>query len=449
MANLGPMSESLTLRPSPAQWLHALKAATPPAPGSPAHTLRRELDLPVHRPILMSGHQVEFWHAGVLAKLLAIEAAALAMPDVALAWVDVDQDANRPWRIEFPAGDGAELPRREVWDLSGGAMGEREAALGSLPPLPLVSAPPHGFLPCVTDGLAKIASAMNAARDQPTAAGQFGAAAFALAGVPGVRRFSALALGKTTLFQSLWERMRREPERCWQAYNAAATAHPGAGVRPLETGELPVWMINASGERHRVQEASALGPGTLAPKALFMTLLLRMGACDLFVHGLGGEKYDLVMEDWAQGWLGDEAVLAPAAAASATRLLRFPGVAAPTPEEIRATLWRANHARHDPASLGDDVAASEKAALLAELQALPRRSPARREVFQRLQQVLTRVRSSRAPELEALREHAAGLKQARGVASIVHDRTWAFPLLDAASLQGLREEIAGAFRGGK
>lgn len=454
-ATSDPVHESVTLRPGPAQWLRGLKAATLPPAGSPAHTLRRELELPVHRPILMSGHQVEFWHAGVLAKLIAIEAAAVVMPDLALAWVDVDQDANQPWLVHYPARDASGGLRRATWDMSGGTLGERDASLAMLPPMPLTTPPADGYLPGVTQGLTRMSQAMNAARDQPSAAAHFGAAAFALAGqgvpagTPTVRRVSAMSLSKTTMFQSLLQRMRREPERCWRAYNTAAADHPGAGVRPLEPNELPLWSIGPKGERRRVMAGEELAPGTLAPKALLMTLLLRLGACDLFVHGLGGERYDLVMEDWARGWLGDEAVLAPAAAASATRLLRFPGVTAPTPEEIRASLWRAAHARHEPAMLGDDLAASEKAALLAEMQTLPRRSGARREVFQKLQQVLTRVRASRAPELEALREQAAALKQARGLARVVHDRAWAFPMLEDASLQALREEIAGAFRGGK
>ena len=37
--------------------------------------LREQLGLPVHGPVIMTGHQAEFWHPGILAKYLACDAA--------------------------------------------------------------------------------------------------------------------------------------------------------------------------------------------------------------------------------------------------------------------------------------------------------------------------------------------------------------------------------------
>jgi hypothetical protein len=176
-----------------------------------------------------------------------------------------------------------------------------------------------------------------------------------------------------------------------------------------------------------------------------MTLLLRMAACDMFVHGLGGEKYDRVMEAWASAWLGTGMRLAPAVAASATRLIAFQGVEAPTPEQIREARWAAAHARHDPGLVGDEAALAEKTTLVAEIAALPRRSAARRAAYERLLSLLERVRASHRKKIEMLKGEAARLAATRDLAAIVHDRTWTFPILEEASVESMRNEIREAF----
>lgn len=393
----------------------------------------------------MSGHQVEFWHAGVLAKLVSLDAARLAAPGVHVAWVDVDQDANRPWRIAYPARQAGGLVRG-VWDVSGGGARDEGLALGGVPPMAVGAVPDDAYSPEGRSGLETIGGALGRAKHAANAAAQFGDAAFALAGEvgQGVQRLSALSLSSTALFGELVERMTRDPEPCCRAYNDAVAAHPGAGVRPLEAGgELPLWSISSVGIRRRVFVGEVPGDGVLAPKALFMTLLLRIAACDMFVHGLGGEQYDKVMEAWAGAWLSVR--LAPAAAASATRLIAFPGVSAPTPERIRQARWAAAHARHDPGLVGDEVAMAEKAGLVAEIAGLPRRSAARRAVYERLLGVVEALRGTHAGEIERLEAEATRLARARDLAGIVHDRTWAFPILEQPALVSLRSEIREAF----
>lgn len=456
MARNGPKSESLTLRPSPPEWLRGLRQRGAPVAGSVAFELRRELGLPTDRPILMSGHQVEFWHAGVLAKLVALDALRQVDPGVHLAWIDVDQDSNQPWRIAYPARGPAGGLVRRVWDASGGGASEEERALGRVRAIAGAAAPNDAFSPPVQSGLASIAAALRAAKHAHSAAAQFGDAVFALAGelAQGVQRVSALALGQTSLFATLVDHMMREPERCRGAYNGAARAHPGAGVRPLDAiGELPLWSISASGARRRVFAGKVPGDGVLAPKALFMTMLLRAAACDLFVHGLGGEQYDRVMEAWAATWLGEPSTflpevarLSPAVAASASRFIAFPGVEAPTPEQIRGARWAAAHARHDPRLLGDAPAIREKSSLVAEIAALPRGSALRRAAYERLLGLLERMRASHADEIGRFQAQAARLAGARDLATIVHDRTWAFPMLSQSSVSSLRREIGEAFR---
>ncbi|MFA6047180.1 MAG: hypothetical protein WC718_19515, partial [Phycisphaerales bacterium] len=244
MAFSGPIREGVTLRPEPHEWLRVVRDAQPPVAGSVVFEMRRELGLPTDQLVLMSGHQVEFWYAGVLAKLVAIDAAWRVESSVHLAWVDVDQDANQPWRIGYPARNAAGELVRRVWDASGGSASEEELALGAVRPIAVVGEPKDAYTPAIAAGLARIGAALRDASNAASAAAQFGDAAFALAGEvgQGVQRISAMALARTSLFAGLVAQMTREPERCCSAYNAAVLANPGAGVRPLEArGELPLW----------------------------------------------------------------------------------------------------------------------------------------------------------------------------------------------------------------
>ena len=62
--------------------------------------------------MVMSGHQAEVWHAGILTKMLALRGVAGAAGARA-AWVVVDQDANEPGIIRYPTGSGGTLAGAE------------------------------------------------------------------------------------------------------------------------------------------------------------------------------------------------------------------------------------------------------------------------------------------------------------------------------------------------
>ena len=71
---------------------------------------------------------------------------------------------------------------------------------------------------------------------------------------------------------------------------------PAVVILPIEL--FPV-LVN-----HRAPSGPVAMPeGELMPRALLLTLLLRSFACDLFVHGLGGEIYDPAMEAWVAPWV--------------------------------------------------------------------------------------------------------------------------------------------------
>lgn len=73
--------------------------------------------------------------------------------------------------------------------------------------------------------------------------------------------------------------------------------------------ELPFWEIERTGARRPLligaSGAKSPEPGwSRAPRGSLVTLLLRGYCSDLFIHGLGGAKYDLFVDEFAVRYLG-------------------------------------------------------------------------------------------------------------------------------------------------
>jgi hypothetical protein len=72
--------------------------------------------------------------------------------------------------------------------------------------------------------------------------------------------------------------------------------------------------------RDPVAAVAALAPWAIRPRALTLTLWARLLACDLFVHGIGGAKYDRITDEIIRRYYGCE----PPAYACVTATLRLP-----------------------------------------------------------------------------------------------------------------------------
>jgi hypothetical protein len=419
---------------------------------SQAEQFRREMGLATERPILMTGHQAEFWHPGILAKYLAADAAGRSL-GADVAWVFVDQDRPQSAVVRYPVRDQA------------GRLGVRnlEYGAGNGTGGPTGLNEDGAALECVREGLAAIDRAMSKHAGEREVAQRIAAALAELASplLTGTRRpgmIFATELSRTTLLGELVERMRREPERVCAAYNAAAARHPSAGIRPLVVNqvqdqyELPLWEMTQSGRRRVYLEMLESVPReALAPRALLMTGLLRMAGCDLFIHGTGGggraedgaqEGYDRVMEEWLTEWLGVER-LAPATVVTATRRLPLADGGAPGEAEVARAVWLAHHARHDPAAIGDVRGGAAKRTMARAIE--DARREARAVLFEQLQAFLAEYREHRRMELEAIASAAEEARQRMRERPIVLDRTWAFPLHPRAVLEELRREIEMRF----
>lgn len=434
------------------------------APG--ARGFREELGLPVDRPVVMTGHQPVFWHAGILAKYLAVEAVA-AKTGAAAAWCVPDQDVVDAGVVAWPGAveDGERVgPGR--WERVEG----RVLGWGGGEPSAGVSVGLLGAGEVVEDvdgmpvGLAGVARALRGVDGESSAAGRVWAAHARVMserlGLGSLDRVAfATGVARTGLFASLVERMRAEPMACARAYNGAVAAEPGVGMRELAVGdggervELPLWRAGVGGRRAAVYAADledGLGAGDVLPRASLFTGIMRLAGCDLFVHGTGGIGYDRVTERWFADWLGDwdglpgrlslSGWLAPAGVVTATVLLDL-GVPDVTRADLARAVWRARAGRHGPGLVGDEAGQREKDELVRRIDGAAYGSAARAELFAELQTLLERVRGERASEIAALDGEVERVRAGLADRAIARDRTWPWVLHDDQTLGALRAGI--------
>lgn len=416
---------------------------------------RRELDLDERELVIGTGHQANSWHPGILAKPMAVAAAAAELSAGTVSLI-VDQDEQEFATVEYPRLDESGRLEVGVWQVTEARAGIVMARHPPFDPGPLPE-PPRVALPCVLAGLQAIRAGLRRHRESANAAAQVGSMLHELmrpwtCAVP-MRLASQLM--KTELARALVQAMASEPVRCVEAHNAAARAAPDAGIAPLQLSgdnvELPLWRISDEGRRVRATARDAAAwladPGrgpTLLPRALMMTMLVRLGLCDLFVHGLGGAGYDGVMEDWCRAWLKVDP--APKAVVSAT--LRLPlGTKQGNELGLATALHAYRDGWHDPRSqMNHQRPSAAKRAIIGRINMLPRRSAERRHAYRELHEQLATERSNHGPQLSSMLDAIAMARQREHERPIVERRTWAFPLYPEMMIDELGAAVAQSYR---
>ncbi len=438
----------MLLEPAPGEWASLLEKSWRGRNFARASAFRRQIGLADDAPIVMTGHQLSWWHPGVLAKFIAADSFA-RRAGAGPAWIWVDQDEHEFATIEAPtkSSDGA-LAAERVPLAPVGAVGEGwpvRSCPSFTPRAPSTRNPPA--LASVDAGLTRLRAALSHLPASGSAAEQIARALTDLMSphVPPAPAVFGTSLALTDLFQDLASRMAADPAAAIGAYNRAAAANPAAGVALLDIGasrgpELPLWRIRPRQPRARIfaQDLASIPAHELAPRALFMTALLRLAGCDLFIHGVGGGEYDKVTEAWIRDWLGE--TLAPRAIVSAT--LRLPlGAPHSNDSDAATAIWRAHSARHNPALLNDPAAASAKHRRLSEIEAARQAGADPAPIFRTMHEELRQYRSARDARLAEL-DHAVERARAReSEAELAAARDWFFALCDPSALAQLRELI--------
>src|SRR5690606_4565547 len=97
----GDPGATVNVRAPIPSWTRTSESSLTPPLSAEATRLRDQLGLPTDRPIIMSGHQAEWWHPGILAKLFAARALADRIGGV-VVWLVADQDDTDPGAIRIP-----------------------------------------------------------------------------------------------------------------------------------------------------------------------------------------------------------------------------------------------------------------------------------------------------------------------------------------------------------
>jgi len=103
-----------------------------------------------------------------------------------------------------------------------------------------------------------------------------------------------------------------------QAHGIRSVNHP---VSDLQESELPFWTWTKNNPKRTRLMANQVNAEIIRPRALTLTMLFRLALGDLFIHGIGGAKYDELTDAIAERFFG--VTLSPYMVVSGTLRLPF------------------------------------------------------------------------------------------------------------------------------
>jgi hypothetical protein len=325
---------------------------------------RRELlgrDHPA--PLLVTGHQPEPFHPGVWVKNFAANGLAKRLGGSAVNLV-VDNDTVKSVALPVPTWDRwepeavrcanvpfADAPAGRTWETL-----RPTAAFESFVRGLREFARPMGYEPIAVEAEPSMTGA--------TVAERFDAARrlFEERWIgPNVEIWTS-RLSRSEAFHHFANHLSRDGERFRGVHNAAVREYRRANrlrsrthpVPELAAGEVPFWHVGKSG-RERI--ARPLDAEQIRPRALTLTLFARVAFGDLFIHGIGGGKYDAVTDAIIRDYFGIE----PPAyqVVSATLRLPVPGFAT-TEDDVKRLRRLVRDLHWNPQRHGADGAADHR-----------------------------------------------------------------------------------------
>ena len=405
--------------------------------------MRAELGIPAG-PVAGTGHQVEWWHPGIVAKFMWADAIARRDGAVVL-WLLVDTDVRDPRELRLPVETGGRLQAVTHRFGPRAAQGTPACGRDAHAPAPFDAHRGAVVPPCAAAGVRAADGALLANTGAADCTEQVVGALRETTpsiGTPACTvRTSALL--QTALGASIVARAAADPAGCARAFNAAVRLVPRVAQPLAEDGplgpELPFWTAAADGTRARVHasELAALRERSapLWPRAFLTSAIARAALCDRFVHGTGGGTYERATEAFAASWLG--ATLPAFDMATATLRLPFAPDDGPPPvtQAERRARW------FDPESAPGSMSERKRAALDAIARA-PRASAERRAAWRAMHEELARTRNAHACDFLELDARAAADRERARAAVLRADRTWAAVLHPRESLV----RLAGALQ---
>ncbi|GMU32922.1 MAG: hypothetical protein AMXMBFR20_07940 [Planctomycetia bacterium] len=460
-------------------------------------------------PVVMTGHQPEWMHPGVWIKNVAAAELAARLGGRAVFLI-VDSDVPAGLNIPYP-DRSADPMRRAYAPAPRAAAGRAYEHLASSSPDDWNDA----FAAIPTDPDSGLAAFQTGFQSVPTqvdghAAGYVDRWCAAVSeldreigvSTPSFLRISDVFSGRgpdsgaaAMTFTAAIILAARESAA---AYNAAlqayrdrrdirGTRHP---IPDLEVHgprvELPFWVVHPDRPRRRlfveaqdrsvvlfsetdqigeIEAASlrldpaaslpaVIAPLGLRPRALAQTLFVRLVCCDLFIHGVGGAKYDQITDDLIQRFYNID----PPAFACVSATLRLPldlyGV---SPEDVRAHARQARDVMFNPQRYvtvenpEDPLAqlAARRTAAIEDSVRLrtesPGDRPARRDAWRRIRQANHDILHTQGDLHLASKESAQALIRRLEHDRIAGGREWFYALHPIPRLRALRDRVCSEF----
>lgn len=432
-------------------------------------------------PLLGTGHQPYLFHPGIWTKHLLIARFGATVPALSMA---VDCDTAEDVGVDVPA-------------LAGGLRIVRQTLLRADPDVPYeaLSAPtpaqwqaflervdaclrtlPHhgvrdifaGFSGRTADLAAPdLGAFLTLARRRHEGVRPYAELPVSrLTATPEFRLFAAHILRRAAEFAASYN---RHLDGYRERYNVRTAAQPFPNLsRDGARIELPFWVIHGGRRRPLFAEAGSgavtvyaggeavatvpargepagLDEIQLRPKALALTAFKRMCVVDLFVHGVGGARYDRVTD----AVLRDFFHLDPPVYAVVTSTLHLPlGEFDPT-DEREALRRRLLVILHNPdRAIADPTPAQRR--LIEEKWALIRRldDPSlgrgdRRTVTRRIREINEDLAGGLAPERRAIEERLAALAEIGQASAAAAYRGYPFCFFSPAAVDELVDAICG------
>lgn len=446
------------------------------------------------RPIVATGHQAEFVHAGVFAKTIAADLLAESMKGTAV-FVCVDSDTPKTDRLFVPTSPGG-IPNKNPisipalslvlpiesqvrlapsrWRAFFDEVARLEGDRG------LLAAFVNGWMTGV-DTAIQLRYAMTAAQSAVEAQLGFTPATpvniSALAETPAFRAFAADILGNAAAFADAYNRAKlnyRRRNRVRSPHNPVTDL-----TRDGERIETPFWVLRPGGSRMRLWVAvngerltlfadqERIGDEALAqlrsadaaqpwqveavgwrirPTVITLSAFCRIYLADAFLHGIGGAKYDEITDELLSTFWRVPA----AAMICVTATAHLPIVAPPLPPQPRGSL---REAWHNPQRIWADLPGellAEKQQLIRECLRLRENDRANRADRRRnhtsLRDLTERLATITKPRREQLRDAWHDYTVRGGWLGIARDREYFFAMHSRDTMLALIERLRAAFK---
>lgn len=432
--------------------------------------------------VFATGHQTELHHPGVWAKNVLIDAAATKVGGTAVH-VAVDTDAPKHLALRFP-GYGRPFtddPSAASADWAGLVAPPTPAHLADLErDVARAAAADWPFAPSTA---AFFAAVRRLALEAETLPGMLAAALHEYDWDLGLRYTVLLAspIWRSPPYLAFVHHVLANADRFAADYNAALSAYrdrhgirtPGRPMPDLacrdDRCETPFWRddltrgrrVRAWAERARGgrwalsagDDRVELDPSAdaataadrlagflrrhnlrLSPRALTLTAVLRLLVADGFVHGIGGGQYDQVADAVIARHFGVD----PPRFCVTTATLYWPPAAGRRRTSLPDLLREGHRLKHD--ALGP-----AKAAMVAAIDAAPRRSAGRQELFLHLQREL-HAAAERGGLLAEWADRIRGAKARVVEERAVFDRELFYAIQPRERLEGVIEAYRSRVR---